>query len=57
MTQTIGYAETEKREYERLLDIRDNYPKYVLTTDDFAGGNYKGIRTMHVAELLMRGHL
>ena len=21
---------TERREYDRLLDIRDNYPKYVL---------------------------
>ena len=54
VTQTIGSAETEKREYERLLDIRDNYPKYVLTTDDFAGGNYEGIRTMHVADFLLK---
>ena len=53
VTQTIGSAETEKREYERLLDIRDNYPKYVLTTDDFAGGNYEGIQTMHVADFLL----
>ena len=53
VTQTIGSAETEKREYERLLDIRDNYPKYVLTTDDFAGGNYEGIKTMHVADFLL----
>ena len=53
VTQTIGSAETEKREYERLLDIRDNYPKYVLTTDDFAGGNYEGIKTMHVADYLL----
>ncbi len=53
VTQTIASAETEKREYERLLDIRDNYPKYVLTTDDFAGGNYEGIKTMHVADFLL----
>ncbi|MBE6070258.1 MAG: ATP-binding protein [Clostridium lundense] len=57
VTQTIGSEETEKREYERLLDIRDNYPKYVLTTDDFAGGNYEGIRTMHVADFLLNGNL
>ena len=39
VTQEIGSPETEKREYGRLLDIRDNYPKYVLRTDAFAGGN------------------
>lgn len=44
---------TEKREYERLLEIHDNYPKYVLLTDDFAGGNYKGIKTMHIADFLL----
>jgi hypothetical protein len=45
--------ETEEREYGRLLSIRDNYPKYVLRTDEFAGGNYKGIKTMHVADFLL----
>ena len=43
----------ENRCYERLLDMRDNYPKYVLLTDDFAGGNYEGIKTMHVADFLL----
>ena len=38
---------------DRLLDIRDNYPKFVLRTDDFAGGNYEGIQTMHVADFLL----
>ena len=26
---------------------------YLLTTDDFAGGNYQGIKTMHVADFLL----
>ena len=55
VTQEIGSFETEKREYGRLLDIRDNYPKYVLRTDVFAGGNYEGIKTMHVADFLLSG--
>lgn len=42
-----------EREYERLLEIYDNYPKYVLTTDAFAGGNYEGIYTMHIADFLL----
>ena len=51
--QKIGSPETERREYGRLLDIRDNYPKYVLQTDAFAGGNYEGIKTMHIADFLL----
>lgn len=33
--QEISHGETEKREYDKLLSIRDNYPKYVLRTDEF----------------------
>ena len=53
VTERIHSEKTEKREYERLLEIRDNYPKYVLRTDEFAGGNYEGIKTMHVADFLL----
>lgn len=53
VTQRIDPEKTEKREYERLLEIRDNYPKYVLRTDEFVGGNYQGIITMHVADFLL----
>ncbi len=53
VTQRMESEKTEKREYERLLQIPDNYPKYVLRTDAYARGNYKGIKTMHVADFLM----
>ncbi|MBP3624307.1 MAG: ATP-binding protein [Peptococcaceae bacterium] len=53
VTQRIDSEKTEKREYERLLEIQDNYPKYVLRTDAFAGGNYEGVKTMHVADFLL----
>lgn len=53
VTQRITSEKTEHREYDRLLEIRDNYPKYVLRTDEFAGGNYEGIKTMHVADFLL----
>ena len=53
ISERIERAETEEREYGRLLGIADNYPKYVLRTDEFAGGNYKGIKTMHVADFLL----
>lgn len=53
ISERIERAETEQREYGNLLAIADNYPKYVLRTDEFAGGNYEGIKTMHVADFLL----
>jgi len=53
VAQEINSEKTEKREYNRLLEIHDNYPKYVLRADEFAGGNYEGIKTMHIADFLL----
>lgn len=53
VTKQIDNEKTERREYDRLLEIEDNYPKYLLLTNDFAGGNYKGIKTMHIADFLL----
>lgn len=44
---------TREREYGRLLEIDDNYPKYVLLNDEYAGGNYQGIKTIHIADFLL----
>ena len=52
-TKKMELQETIDREYGRLLAIEDNYPKYVLTTDEYAGGNYQGIKTMHIADFLL----
>ena len=53
VTQEIQSEKTEQREYDRLLEIKDNYPKYVLRMDEFVGGNYEGIKSMHVADFLL----
>lgn len=53
VTPTLSSRETELREYGRLPDIRYNYPKYVLRADDYAGGIYNGIKTMHAADFLL----
>ena len=53
VTQMITSLDTEEREYARLLAINDNYPKYVLRMDDFAGGNHNGIKTLHIADFLL----
>ena len=49
----ISSEKTEKREYSNLLNIKDNYPKYLLRTDEFSEGNYEGIKTMHIADFLL----
>ncbi|MBT1174900.1 ATP-binding protein [Bifidobacterium sp. LC6] len=53
IAQTLGNPDTRKREYGRLLNIHDNYPKYVLCTDEYTAGDYQGITTMHVADFLL----
>ena len=53
VTQEIKSEKTQKREYEQLLEIRDNYPKDVVMADNFAGGNYEGIKTMNIVDFLL----
>lgn len=53
VAKEIKNDSTREREYGRLLEIPDNYPKYVLLADDYAGGNYQGIKTIHIADFLL----
>lgn len=53
VAKEIKNDDTKEREYGRLLDIKDNYPKYVLLADDYAGGNYEGIKTIHIVDFLL----
>ena len=41
------------REIGNLLEIKDHYPKYVVTMDELAGGNIDGVRIVHLAEFLL----
>lgn len=45
--------ENSTREYDNLAEIKDNYPKYIVTLDAFAGGNEKGIKTVHLSDFLL----
>jgi len=43
--------ETAEREFGNLLEIRDNYPKYVVTMDELnETSTYQGIQRMHVKD-------
>lgn len=45
---------TIQREFGNLLKIDDNYPKYVVTMDEYSAGNYSGILQLHLKDFLMR---
>jgi predicted AAA+ superfamily ATPase len=39
----ISEKQTSEREFGNLLAIKDNYPKYVITLDDYTGNSFEGI--------------
>ena len=45
--------EESDREVANLLEIRDHYPKYVVTLDELAGGNINGVKIVHLADFLL----
>ena len=48
----ISSEKVKKREFGNLLNIKDNYPKYVVTMDQMARGNVNGIKHMHILDFL-----
>ena len=42
------------REIGNLLQIADSYPKYVVTSDEFAGGNEDGVKIVYLADFLLQ---
>ncbi|KLU59471.1 hypothetical protein CEB3_c44570 [Peptococcaceae bacterium CEB3] len=46
-------AGTLEREFAPLLAIKDNYPKYVVTMDDFWRDNVDGVKHKQLAEFLL----
>ena len=45
--------EESDREVANLLEIKDHYPKYVVTLDEMAGGNINGVKIVHLADFLL----
>lgn len=46
--------EESDRETANLLEIKDHYPKYLVTLDEFASGNINGVKIVHLADFLLR---
>jgi len=51
---TVMEEKTRQREFGNLMEIGDNYPKYVVTLNDtIIGSDYKGISYLNLAEFLL----
>jgi predicted AAA+ superfamily ATPase len=46
-------AKTIEREFGTLLAIKDQYPKYVVSMDDFWAGDIKGVQHRYIGEFLL----
>ena len=44
---------TVQREFEPLLSIKDQFPKYVVTMDEFWKESIEGVRHSHVSDFLL----
>jgi len=53
VTQRIDDQKTFEREFGNLLKIHDNYPKWIITEEDFVGNSINGIQTLSVRTFLM----
>lgn len=45
---------TIDREFAPLLEIKDNFPKYVVTMDELWSDNIEGIKHVHIADFLLQ---
>ncbi|MDD3251372.1 MAG: ATP-binding protein [Lachnospiraceae bacterium] len=49
----LRLPEESDREVANLLEIKDHYPKCVVTLDELAAGNVNGVKIMHLADFLL----
>ena len=52
----IESNETAKREFAPLLAIKDQYPKYVITMDDFWEDDIEGVQHIYIADFLLQDY-
>ncbi len=58
VTYLMTDKKTSDREFGNLLAIKDNYPKYVVSLDDFnKGSDIQGILHIHLSDFLMLENL
>ncbi len=52
VTYKMSEKSTIDREFSPLLLIKDHYPKYVVSMDDFWTDNIEGVKHVHIADFL-----
>ncbi|MCL2726924.1 MAG: ATP-binding protein [Bacteroidales bacterium] len=52
VTYILQDEKTINREFGNLLKINDNYPKIVVSMDEFTGNTYQGIKHLHMRNFL-----
>lgn len=53
VTYLLGSRETIEREIAPLKEVKDNYPKYVLSMDTILGDDFEGIKRMNLVDFLL----
>jgi len=48
----IAEKQSMEREFGNLLTIKDNYPKYIITLDEYSGVSYEGILHLPLRKFL-----
>lgn len=52
----LSNPETIEREFSSLLAIKDHFPKYVVTMDEFFQDNVQGVRHMKLLDFLLKNY-
>jgi hypothetical protein len=52
VTYLLTSKKVVNREFGNLLKIKDNYPKYVISMDEYAKGDFKGVRHLNLIDFL-----
>lgn len=52
----IAEVQTMEREFRNLKAIQDNYPKYVITLDEYTGASHEGIQHLPLINFLNEFH-
>lgn len=55
VTYLFADEKTREREFGNLMAIQDNYPKYVVSLDEFnRGSDVEGIMHLHLSDFLKK---
>jgi predicted AAA+ superfamily ATPase len=52
-TLKLDSETTIEREFGNLLKVQDNYPKIVVSEDNFRGNSYEGIKHVFIRDFLL----